>query len=424
VEHTLKTGSEATVAYVSFDVVPSHKGAAIHIESFVRALAQAQANKKTNRKVELVTVAAQATAMTRVNWPNVNHTVLPAVGKTLIDRVLCFQAHLRTWLQGRAFETIQVRSIFEGMVIAQNKEQLCRSLIFEVNGMPSIELKYRYPKVADDLELMNKLLVQEQICLETADHIVTPSPITQQYLINRGISAAKIQVIPNGINLSCLSYQPPRPIPTIQILNMLYFGTLSAWQGVELAIEALALYRREHDAQLTIVGPARGQQAEQLMKLARKLGVAEQVHILPAKPQAELTALMHQADVIIAPLKANDRNLVQGCCPMKVLEGMGSGTPMITSNLPVTLSLGENEKHFLAVRPGSAKAIKDAMLRLRTDLALRMRLSREGRSHVVSHYSWERSHQALLQLHASANAHPSLGIHVNSRIVRTVRTVE
>ena len=53
-EHTLKTGSEATVAYVSFDVVPSHKGAAIHIESFVRALAQAQANKKTNRKVELV----------------------------------------------------------------------------------------------------------------------------------------------------------------------------------------------------------------------------------------------------------------------------------------------------------------------------------------------------------------------------------
>ena len=238
------------------------------------------------------------------------------------------------------------------MVIAQNKEQLCRSLIFEVNGMPSIELKYRYPKVADDLELMNKLLVQEQICLETADHIVTPSPITQQYLINRGISAAKIQVIPNGINLSCLSYQPPRPIPTIQILNMLYFGTLSAWQGVELAIEALALYRREHDAQLTIVGPARGQQAEQLMKLARKLGVAEQVHILPAKPQAELTALMHQADVIIAPLKANDRNLVQGCCPMKVLEGMGSGTPMITSNLPVTLSLGENEKHFFG---GSAR---------------------------------------------------------------------
>lgn len=397
VNERLNRNPEARIAYLSFDEVPSHKGAAVHIESFVRSLAQ------TYGTVELVTVTANPAMQVTVDWPGVNHTVLPAIGQTLIDRVMSFRRHLSDWLQGRWFDVIHLRSIFEGMVIAQNKQQVCRALIFEVNGMPSIELKYRYPKVADDFELNHKLLMQEQICLEAADQIVTPSHVTQRYLINRGVSAQRIQVIPNGVDLAKLSYHPPRQQPTLETLNMLYFGTLSTWQGVNLAIEALALYRRDFDAQLTIIGPAKAQQVTSLQKLAYKLNVSAAVKVLAARPQAELTALMHQADVIVAPLMANDRNLVQGCCPMKVLEGMGSGTPVITSALPVALDLGENEVHFLAVRPGSAKAVKDALLRIREDAALRMRLSQGGRSHVEAHYTWARSHQQLQALYQQLN---------------------
>ncbi len=381
------------VCYLSFDVVPAHKGAAVHIESFVKALA------KTYGNLQLVTVAADPTTAAVADWSGVSHTVLPATGKTVIDRVISFRDNLRAWLQGKQFDIIHVRSIFEGMVIAQNKQQFCKSLIFEVNGMPSIELKYRYSKVADDAELMNKLLTQEQVCLEAADSIVTPSPVTQQYLIGRGVTPQKIQVIPNGVDLSVLTYQPPRE--AIDCLKLLYFGTLSVWQGVDLAIDALSLYRRDFDAQLKIVGPSRGKQVAQLEKLARKLGVSNAVEFLPAKPQAELTALMHEADVIVAPLKANDRNVVQGCCPMKVLEGMGSGTPVITSELPVALDLGETDKHFLAVRPGSAKAIKDAMLMIREDVGLRRRLSVAGRSHIEEKYTWALAHHKLSEVYRS-----------------------
>ena len=377
------------IAYLSFDVVPSHKGAAVHIESFVRSLAAQYGH------VELVTVAAGADAPT-VNWPHVTHTILPAVGKTLIDRVIHFRKHLHQWLQGKRFEVIQVRSIFEGLAIAKQKQQFCNALIFEVNGLPSIELKYRYPQVAEDLELMNKLLIQERLCLEAADIIVTPSHVTKSCLTQRGISPQKIQVIPNGVNLSIFTHQKPSAAPSIQSMNMLYFGTLSAWQGVDLAIDALSLYRRDFEATLTIVGPAKGKQIAKLEKLIKKLNVTNFVKILPACPQRELVDFMHQADVIVAPLKANDRNLVQGCCPLKVIEGMSSGTPIITTELPVVTDLGEKEQHFLAVRPGSAKAIKDGMLQLRTNAALRHHLSKQARQQVENKFDWAIAHHTLL----------------------------
>ena len=391
------------IAYLSFDVVPSHKGAAVHIESFVRSLAT------PHRPVELVTVAAtpdpNTTNIPTVKWPNVNHTVLPAVGKTLIDRVIHFRQHLQNWLQGKRFDVIQVRSIFEGMAIAQHKQQFCNKLIFEVNGLPSIELKYRYPKVAEDLELMNKLLIQERLCLEAADVIVTPSYVTKSLLMQRGVPAARIQVIPNGVDLSIFTYQAPRTETPLTDMNMLYFGTLSAWQGVDLAVDALSLYRRDFEAKLTIVGPAKGKQIAKLEKLTQKLKVSNFVEYLPARSQPELVRLMHRADAIVAPLKANDRNLVQGCCPLKVIEGMASGTPVITTDLPVVTDLGENEQHFCAVRPGSAKAIKDAMLRLRSDTALRLRLSQAGRSHIEENYTWTRAQAALLACYDIASFH-------------------
>ena len=398
-----------SIAYVSFDVVPSHKGAAVHIESFVRSLAKAYGH------IELVTVAANPQTATTVTWPGVTHTVLPAVGRTLIDRVMHFRQHLRRWLSGRRFDIVQVRSIFEGLPVIQSGSG--RSLIFEVNGLPSIELKYRYPKVAEDVELMDKLVRQEQLCLEAADRIVTPSFVTRSHLVSRDIPAHRIEVIPNGVDLSVHRYCLPRSADNLngvnlETLNLLYFGTLSAWQGVDLAIDALALYRRDFDAQLTIVGPARGKQVARLEKLARKLDVEAAIAILEARPQAELNALMHQADVIVAPLKANDRNLVQGCCPLKVLEGMASGTPVITSDLPVVTDLGEPERHFLAVRPSSSKAIKDAMLRLRADAVLRKRLSAAGRSHIENSYTWHQAQAKLLNIYDSLQ--PSLSTHAPS----------
>ncbi len=384
--------SKFPLAYISFDVVPAPKGAAVHIEAFVGAIANQFG------PLHLVSVSPTPHKIpTFQRWPGVYHTALPALGKTLLDRVLTFRQQLNQWLDGQYFQSIHVRSIYEGFPIAQRKQELCERLILEINGLPSIELKYRYPQVAEDDELMHKLWAQEALCLQAANHIITPSAITQAYLVEQGVPPAKMTVIPNGVHLDVFTYQAPRP--DLQPLKMLYFGTLSAWQGVDLAIEALDLYRRDFPATLTILGPARPKQLRALLKLIHRLGQQDSVQILEPVDQTQLVQQMHKADVIVAPLKANDRNCLQGCCPLKILEGMASGTPVVCSDLEVVHALGERNRHLLMGRPGSAKAIKDNLLLLRANPDLRLQLSQQARIQVEKFYTWQQSNQALIQVY-------------------------
>jgi hypothetical protein len=145
------------IAYISFDRVPAPKVAATHILAFARALAAIG-------EVHLVSVSLTSEVMTLPSpYPGIHHIALPAVGETLIDHVLCFRRHLLDWWQGKYFDVIHIRSIYEGFPIALRLEELSRALVFEVNGLPSIELNYRYPRVANDGELLDKLQGQEAI---------------------------------------------------------------------------------------------------------------------------------------------------------------------------------------------------------------------------------------------------------------------
>src|ERR1700693_5423402 len=127
------TRMRSRIAYVSFDTVPAPKGAATHIQSFVQSLADHFG------VIDLVTVAPGAVETPMAErWPGVFHYELPAMGKSLIDRVLCFRVYLSRWLAERSFEAVHFRSIFEGVPLLGLRGR--SRLIFEVNGLPSIEL--------------------------------------------------------------------------------------------------------------------------------------------------------------------------------------------------------------------------------------------------------------------------------------------
>jgi glycosyltransferase involved in cell wall biosynthesis len=177
---------------------------------------------------------------------------------------------------------------------------------------------------------------------------------------------------------------------------MLYGGTFAAWQGVEHAIEALALYRRDHPARMTAVGPAPSRRLRELRELAHGLGVLPHLELLEPVSRVELARLHHAADVVLAPLTRNDRNCEQGCCPIKVLEAMASGTPLVASDLEVVRELATDGVEALLVRPGSGKAIKDGMLRLREDPDLAPRLGRAARARVEREFTWRRAQAELV----------------------------
>src|SRR5260370_39143001 len=107
---------------------------------------------------------------------------------------------------------------------------------------------------------------------------------------------------------------------------------------------------------------------------------------------------------MLVPLTLNDRNVVQGCCPLKILEGMAAGVPVIASDLPVVRELGCDGVHFLLVKPGSVDQIAHAALRLARDPEFASKIVQQAQAHVLPHYTWERAGEAL------SRAYEELGI--------------
>lgn len=378
------------LAYITFDRVPAPKGASTHIEAFARGLASEFG------AIDLVTVGDSASDPI-ARWPGVTHWELPAHGPTLIDRVLCFARALSQWLAPREFDVIHVRSIFEGLPILRLRKNA--ALVFEVNGLPSIELKYRYPGSEDDRELMAKILAQERACVSAANRIVTPSAVTRDFLVrSRGAFPERIAVIPNGVDTSL--FHPGEPNTEWRLV---YFGTLSAWQGVDLAIRAIA----RTEASLTIFGTGGRLRREALERLAAKLGAADRVTVREPVAQAELAAELARASAVLAPLVWNDRNALQGCCPLKVLEGLASGRPVISSDLEVVRQLATHEEHLLLAKAGSVDGIVDAVLRLRSDPALVSRLAQNGRRLVEQRFTWAHAVNSLTDVYRELLLQPA-----------------
>ncbi|GAB4569545.1 MAG: hypothetical protein Tsb0020_23760 [Haliangiales bacterium] len=389
---------QAPIIYASFDRVPAPKGAATHIEAFARALAPARG------PVDLVTIAAPADpaggAPERARWDGVTHVPLTIHGRHLIERVMHFRGQMLAWWGQRRAPIAHVRSIYEGYPLARSKGRLCDQLVYEVNGLPSIELKYHYPAVADDHELLAKLTAQEQTVLDAADVVLTPSGVTAAYLTQRGVAPERVHVIPNGVDLDRFHYRAVTPWAG-RALKLLYCGTLTSWQGLHHAIDALAWSLRDFPATLTIVGPARSRQRRHLLARVRKLGLDRAVTIRDPVPQAALAALHHQHDVVLAPLPANDRNLVQGCSPLKILEAMAAGTPLVATDLPVVRALARHRREALLVKPTGAKSLakslRDALAELYERPALADSLSRAARARVESEFRWDIAGAALVR---------------------------
>jgi glycosyltransferase involved in cell wall biosynthesis len=134
---------------------------------------------------------------------------------------------------------------------------------------------------------------------------------------------------------------------------MMYPGTLSHHQGVDLAIRALARIKDQApQAELHIYG--RGNEAGNLRKLARELGLAERVRFNEAVSIVEVAPIMENADLGIVPKRTD--GFGNEAFSTKVLEFMTLGVPVVVcdsavdryyfTDRVVTFFKGNDEAHL------------------------------------------------------------------------------
>lgn len=381
----------AQILYSAFDVVPSPKGASTHITHFVRGLVGA------GHELQLITPGT-AELPERDEYEGAQMLRVPAAGaQSFLQRAVAFgeavQAHLAT---APPYQVAHYRSIWSGLGLAQAKAERGYKTLYEVNGLPSIELKYHYPALRGSA-LLRKVRAQELATLALSDLIVCPSVVTRHYLESLGVPPERIEVIPNGVSPRLFPATPlpaPRACPVL-----LYVGTLADWQGLELLLEALPRLLAEGPVRLHIVGRGRRRQRKTLLKQIRKRGLSEHVFLAEAVPHHLIPEVIAAADICVAPLAPNDRNVTQGCCPIKVLEYMAVGRPQVASNLPVVRELVREEQEALLYAPGDAEELAMQLRRLLEDRALAERLGRSAARRARSHFTWQQAQAQLVTLY-------------------------
>lgn len=214
--------------------------------------------------------------------------------------------------------------------------------------------------------------------LRRADRVIVQSGVERDLLRDLNVPPDRLVEIPSGISLD--EFAEERMRPSRADVRLLTVGRIDLEQkGLGTLIEAMALLSRETRFQAEIVGDDWGGYAP-MLALARRLGVAGQVHFRLSLPRTEVLRALRDADVFVLPSEFES-------FPRVVLEAMASGLPVVASRVGGVAEMVEPSGAGITVPPGDPAALADAIRQLASDAGLRQRMSVAGRKRATE-FSW------------------------------------
>ena len=154
-----------------------------------------------------------------------------------------------------------------------------------------------------------------------------------------GLQGSLIPVVYNGIDLSkCIekdNYAPTKEFTVVHI------GRFMKVKNHKVLLQAFAVFaEKRKNVKLQLLGE--GELLDETRELAKVLGVADQVEFLGLQPN--VYPYLQKADVFCLPSEYEG-------VPMTLIEAMGTGLPIVASNVGGIPDMLENEKNALLVEP-------------------------------------------------------------------------
>lgn len=223
-----------------------------------------------------------------------------------------------------------------------------------------------------------------------ADAVITLGESMRDHLIAGGVPADKITLIPNSVSDAVVSADVSRTPAEVRAgLGMseegIWVGTAASivgYEGLDVLVDAVVLARAQGaDLRLLIAGD--GVALPELRERAHPLG--DNVVFTGRVSQTRAIECQLALDVIVVPRK--DEPVCRLVTPIKPIEAMGLGRPVIISDLPALRELVPEAAglHTAAENP---TGLSDALSRLAYDDVLRSELGAFGRHHVLETRRW------------------------------------
>lgn len=226
-----------------------------------------------------------------------------------------------------------------------------------------------------------------------ADRVFCVSEALWERAVLAGVSPDRVEVAPNGVDL--VAFSPDRPRGSLRRLlgageaDILvgFVGSLSPGRG---GGEFLGIMARA----LPLVPAARGvvigdgPLAGELRRLAVGLGLEDRVVFVGAVDHERVPSLLVDLDVALACYPKQDGFYFS---PMKVLEYMACGLPVVCGRAGQMQQLVEDDCSGVLVEPGDMAAWSRAVVEVCRNPHRRARLGQAARRKALAGPTWEKN---------------------------------
>jgi len=259
-----------------------------------------------------------------------------------------------------------------------------------LKGAPFVlDIRDYWPRAAVELgQLTNARAIALAERLETflyrrASKLVTVTPRIVRMMVERGIPPHRIVLVPNGADTERFTPESgARQRPGDGRWTALYSGTHGLIHGMGVILGAAEILRGDPRVRFLMVGD--GAEKEGLVRSARERGL-DNVEFAPSRQPEELARTIRESDVCIATMAPG--KFGASAVPVKMFDYMACAKPVLAAVEGDARDVLEASGGGVAVAPGDARGLSDALVRLLEDEPLRLSLGKNGHDYVTREYS-------------------------------------
>ncbi len=241
----------------------------------------------------------------------------------------------------------------------------------------------------------------ENLAAHEADRVIAITEGLRTVLVERGVDANKITVIPNGVDTE--RFRPLERDNTLAEelglqgkLVIGYVGTLNWYEGHDLLFEAVRRLKPRHpEMRVLLVGD--GLEYKNLVARRHELGLDDTVVMTGRIPFEQVESYYSLID--IAPITRASSPLTESVSPLKPFEAMAMGKTVISSDVAVMKDVINGDNGLLYAKD-DADSLESVLDRVLLDEGLRAQLGASGRSWVVAERDWRALAARVTRLYA------------------------
>jgi glycosyltransferase involved in cell wall biosynthesis len=232
--------------------------------------------------------------------------------------------------------------------------------------------------------------IMELVAAHESHAVVVLSQSFKHYLIERGIDAEKIHVIPNAVDIDYFSpvQRDEKLVSELGLQGRMvigFLGSLTGYEGIDLLIQAVSkLIREGYPLDMVIAGT--GYAEKSLRKEAGRTAAGKHIHFVGHVPFEQIKSYYSVSDILPFPRK--DIPACRLVPPLKILEAMAMEKAIIVSNLPPLTEIIRHEKTGHVCRANDANDLAMAVESLVNRPEHQRDMGKAAREWVRAERSW------------------------------------